>query len=85
MDPVESTVKQYILDQFLPGEDPANLKSDTPLISGGVLDSLATLKLVSFLEQQFSIMVGAHEAGVANFDTVADIAKLVRQKQAAAR
>jgi acyl carrier protein len=48
---IESTVKDYILREFLPGEDPNELQSDTPLITGGVLDSIATLKLVAFLEE----------------------------------
>jgi acyl carrier protein len=82
MDAIESAVKQYILDEFLPGENPANLSETTPLITGGILDSLATLKLVSFLEEQYRITVGAHEAGVDYCNTISDIAKLVRSKQA---
>jgi hypothetical protein len=31
----QATIKKYILDQFLPGEDPEQLLSTTPLISGG--------------------------------------------------
>ena len=48
-------VKQYILETFLPGENPDELKETTPLISGGILDSIATLKLVMFLEERFGI------------------------------
>ena len=45
-DDIESAVKTFILTEFLPGEDPAELTMDTPLITGGILDSIATLKLV---------------------------------------
>jgi acyl carrier protein len=81
MDPISETVKGYILDEFLPGADAAELTSETPLITGGVLDSLATIKLVAFLEEQYGIVIEPHEANVDYLNTLADIAKLVREKQ----
>ena len=75
-------VKKYILDTFLPGENPDELKETTPLISGGILDSIATLKLVMFLEERFGISVEAHEADREHLDTLADIAALVERKRA---
>ena len=48
MDQIKEDLRQYILAEFLPGEKPANLKDDTPLRSSGILDSVATLKTVSF-------------------------------------
>ena len=80
MDAIRDTVKSYILKEFLPGEDPAELTDSTPLVTGGILDSLATLKLVSFLEEHYGIAVQAHEADVEHLDTVYDIATLVRSK-----
>jgi hypothetical protein len=41
------------MSEFLPGEDPNELTDSTPLISGGILDSIATLKLVMFMEERF--------------------------------
>lgn len=79
---IASTVKSFILDEFLPGEDPANLEETTPLISAGILDSIATLKLVSYLEKQFKITLAAHEADVDHLNTLADITALVRAKTA---
>jgi acyl carrier protein len=79
---IQETVKAYILREFLEGEDPANLTESTPLITAGILDSLATLKLVTFLEQEFKIQVQAHEADVEHLNTLADITQLVTAKQA---
>ena len=78
---IEDKIKAFLLDEFLPGEDPAALTDTTPLMTSGVLDSIATLKLVSFLEDQFQISLAAHEADVEHLNTLADIARLVRQKQ----
>jgi acyl carrier protein len=82
MNEIATTIKTYILDEFLPGESPDQLTDQTPLITEGILDSLATLKLVAFLEEQFGIEIQAHEASRDRLDTIADIASLVRQKQA---
>jgi len=81
-DEIKNRVRSYILAEFLPGESPANLKDDTPLRTSGVLDSVATLSLVSFVESTFGIELEAHETGIENFDCIADIAALVERKQA---
>ena len=80
----EQAVKDFILAEFLEGEDPEALTRTTSLISSGVLDSLATLKLVTFLEESFGITVEPHEADEEHLDTIETIARLVESKRAAA-
>ena len=75
-------IKDFILQEFLPGEDPDALTESTGLISNGVLDSIAILKLVSFLEESFGIEIASHEADADHLDTLADITKLVLSKGA---
>lgn len=84
MQEIRQAVHSYILNQFLPGEDPAELTDQTPLITGGILDSIRTLKLVVFLEDTFGVIVEAHEAGVENLDSVGQITRLIAAKKAAA-
>ena len=80
MQAVKQAIKGYILQEFLPGENPADLTDSTPLITGGILDSLATIKLVVFLEERFQIQIQAHETMVDYLNTLDDIAKLVYSK-----
>jgi acyl carrier protein len=77
---IRQAIRGYILAEFLPGENPAELTDSTPLITGGILDSLATIKLVAFLEQRFKIQIQAHETMVDYLDTITDIAQLVSSK-----
>jgi acyl carrier protein len=84
MENIKEEIRAYILREFLPGEKPSNLLDETRLRTSGVLDSLATLKLVTFVEDRFGIEMEAHETGVENFDTVGDIAAFVGRKRAAA-
>jgi acyl carrier protein len=77
---VEQSIKTFILAEFLPGEDPSQLTDSTPLVSAGILDSIATLRLVEFLERTFSIEMAAHETDAEHLDTIERIASLVRTK-----
>jgi acyl carrier protein len=81
MSDVKETIRHYILSTYLPGESADNLLDDTPLRTSGILDSLATLSLVSFVEKQFGIELEAHETGIDSFDRIEDIAALVAKKR----
>lgn len=80
MNDIMYTVKDYILTTFLPGEDPEALTPAMPLRSSGILDSLATLDLVSFLEERFGIELEAHDIDPSRLETLDDITKLVQSK-----
>ena len=81
MSDVKDAIRQFILSKYLPGESAANLRDDTPLRTSGILDSLATLGVVSFLEKEFKIEIEAHETGIDTFDRIEDIAALVARKR----
>jgi len=83
MEEIAKDVHAFILNEFLPGEDPSELTDGTPLITGGILDSITTLKLVVYLEEHFGITVEAHEAGVEHLDSIRQIVELVAEKKAA--
>lgn len=78
---IKQSVKQYMLAEFLPGEDPNELTDDLPLISGGILDSIATLKLVMHLEETFGITLEAHETDKEHLDTLDRITALIVAKK----
>ena len=77
---IKKSLKDFILTEFLPGEDASELTDTTPLITGGVLDSIATLKLVLFLEETYGASFQAHEIDADHMDTIADIDRLVESK-----
>ncbi|PYL88560.1 MAG: acyl carrier protein [Verrucomicrobia bacterium] len=79
---IKATVKNFVLNEFLPGEDPAALTDTTALVTTGILDSIAVLKVVTFLENQFGITIEPHEAVVENLNTLSDIGRFVISKKA---
>jgi len=79
---IKDTVKDFILREFLSGESPDSLDDSTPLITGGVLDSIATVKLIAFLEERFRIKIELYEMNADYLNFLPDIEKLVSSKQA---
>lgn len=77
---IAGTVKSYVLAEFLPGEDPAELTDSTPLVTSGILDSISTLKLVTFLEETYDISIQPHEVDAENLNTLSLIQNLVTSK-----
>ena len=82
MDSIRETVRTFVLDNFLPGEDPRNLTDETELKESGILDSLSTLKLVTFLEERFGVEFEANDLEAGNLSSLANIERLVESKRA---
>lgn len=80
MDNMRAVIKNFILDNFLPGEDPNNLTDETELKESGILDSLATLNLVTFLEEEFNVQFEADDLDPGNLSTLITIENLVKSK-----
>ena len=73
-------VKEYIMSEFLPGEEPETLRDDTPLITSGILDSIQIMKLVVFLEEAHGLEFQAHEITTDQIDTLDGIVRIVQGK-----
>jgi acyl carrier protein len=73
--PVER-VRRFLRDVLI--EDPSlPLSSDEPIFSSGLLDSLAVVRLMHFLESEFDVRIPATEVSLDDFDTLARIDELV--------
>lgn len=80
MENIRPKIKSFILTNFLPGEDPANLTNETELKESGILDSLATLNLVTYLEKEFNVQFEADDLDPGNLATLVSIENLVKSK-----
>lgn len=81
MDHIRESIRQFILENCLPGEDPSNLTDDLELKESGILDSMSTLKLVSHLEAAHGVEFEASDLEPANLASVAAIELLVKSKK----
>jgi acyl carrier protein len=80
---VKDTIRRFILTTYLPGESATNLRDDTPLLTSGILDSLAAMGLVAYLEGEYHIELDVYDTAVERFDRIEDIAATVDRKRRA--
>jgi methoxymalonate biosynthesis acyl carrier protein len=76
---VKATIREYIVSSWLNG-DHRGLKDDTDLQESGLLDSLTTLSLVSFLEESFKIQLDPGDINAEAFRTLDAVSALVARK-----
>ncbi len=72
---VADKIAGFIKEEVVLDTD-TSLKNDAPLLEG-ILDSMALMQLVSFLEEEFDIEIDDTEVTAENFKTIADIERLV--------
>jgi len=84
-DEVRTTLRDFILESFLPGEDPATLDASTPLISSGAIPSLALLELVAFIEDAFGVVLDPEHLGIERMDSIDLLAELVAERRGPSR
>jgi acyl carrier protein len=78
---ISASVRQILLEGVLRGTNPTLLQDSTPLLSGGVLDSVRMVTLISDLERAFGVSFEAFEMSVDYLDSIAIIARTIRDKQ----
>ncbi len=79
--PIIETVRQYLTEHLCHGDRSQLPADDASLISSRLMDSIITLKLVSYLEDTFGIAFEAHEVTQENLDSINKIAVFVHRKQ----
>ena len=77
---LKDIVLTYVTKEYLE-DDSEPLTYETPLISGGIVDSFSMVSLKRFLERKFSIAIPDADASPQAFDSVNSIAALVARFQ----
>jgi acyl carrier protein len=78
MEEMKDIVLQYVIDEYLEDEDEV-ITYDTPLISGGIVDSFSMVSLKRFLENKYKISIPDDKATPEAFDSVNKIVILVNE------
>ncbi|RLD68769.1 MAG: acyl carrier protein [Bacteroidetes bacterium] len=80
MEDLKSVILEYVIEEYLEDED-EELTFDSPLISGGIVDSFSMVSLKRFLETRYKINLPDDRATPEAFNTVDKIADLVKEFQ----
>ena len=81
---IEQDIRQFVIANFLFGEDNGSLKPDESFLETGIIDSTGVLELVAFLESTYGLRVQDNELTPDNLDSLDRVAAFVRRKQQAA-
>lgn len=81
---VETTIRDYILSNYLFTDDPSALDSRDSFIEKGIIDSTGIMEVIFFLEQEFGVRVEDEEMIPENLDSVNNLVAFVGRKRAAA-
>ena len=81
MDQVKLKIKEFIIENFLFGEE-NDLNDDTSFLEEGIIDSTGVLELIEFLEEEFEIEIDDEDMIPENLDSLNNleifIAKLLK-------
>ena len=75
---LKDIVLNYVTKEYLE-DDSEPLSYDTPLISGGIVDSFSMVSLKRYLENKYQIRIPDDKATPEAFDSVNKIATLVEE------
>ena len=77
---IERKISDYIRSQILKLPNYA-LDNQDALISSGLVDSFHLVDLALFVEENFGVKIDDTELNVNSFDTISQLAELIRVRQ----
>ena len=78
---IEKQVKEYVIENFLLGEEDEEFSDSQSFLESGLIDSTGILELISFLEEEYEIEIEAEEMIPENLDSVERVAAFVLSKK----
>ena len=76
---MHDAIREYVIDEYLEDDDDREVENDSPLITGGIVDSFSMVSLKRFLERKYDITIPDADASPEAFDSVNSIAALVQR------
>ena len=80
MESIEQKIKNYIVENFLFGDETVLFNNDDSLSENGIIDSTGILGLVNFLENEYQISIKNEEIVPENLDSINKIVRFLKTK-----
>ena len=80
MEEIRTKIKQFLIDNFLFGDD-SGLEDDTSFLEEGIIDSTGMLELITFLEEEFAIQLDDEELIPENLDSINNLLAFLSKKE----
>ncbi|MEN8154645.1 MAG: acyl carrier protein [Acidobacteriota bacterium] len=79
MSEIKEVVLDYIKEEYLDEDEDMDINFETPLITGGIVDSFSMVSLKRFLETKYKIQIPDAKATPEAFDSVTNIFNLLKE------
>jgi acyl carrier protein len=76
-------LREHLINHIIKDKAPEDLNNDDNLIDEGLLDSLAIMNLIAWLEKHYSIEFGEGDIVLENFSSVNALLDFVQKKRIA--
>jgi acyl carrier protein len=80
MQNIQSDIRQFIVENFLFGQQSKQIADDASFLDSGIIDSTGVLELIAFLEERYSIAIADEELVPPNLDSVNRVSGFVERK-----
>jgi acyl carrier protein len=84
IDTIGKEIREFIVGNFLFGQDRQDLTNDQSFLEAGIIDSTGLLELVAHVEQRYGIAVADRELVPENLDSLSNVSQFVARKLAGA-
>jgi len=73
-------IRQFIVDNFLFGQDDGTLSDNDSLMDKGIIDSTGIIELVFFVEEKSQIKVEDEDLTADNLDSIGNLVQFIEKK-----
>lgn len=81
---IKSTLRRYVLENFLFSDDEAALQDSASFLEAGIIDSTGVLEIILFIEETYGFKVKDEEMLPENLDSIDNLVAFVQRRQAVA-
>lgn len=79
---VQEDIREFIVENFLFGEE-GGLRDDSSFLREGIVDSTGIMQLVSFIQEQYLIVIEDEELIPENLDSIQSVSMFIAEKKRA--
>jgi acyl carrier protein len=79
MQTIEQELRQFIIDNFLFGQEDG-FENDDSFLEKGIMDSTGVFELVAFIEEKYQIKIEDEELVPENLDSINNLVRFIKVK-----
>lgn len=80
MEQIRQELRQFVVDNFLLGQDDVALTDDMSFLDLGIVDSTGVLELVSFLERRYALKLDDEDLVPENLDSIDNLVGFLERR-----